>query len=270
MKALKKACFYLCAILCIVCFLFPKIGTADGDIALIVELKDGETPLSGAEFSLYRIGSHLNAEGEIDLDEPYASQFTILLENVTDWDDLAKDVAAYIEAENLPYTDRNVTDANGRAAFPTSGTLSAGLYFVSATTVKLGNKTYTTLPFLILLPAWDKESGSWIYSVNAQPKLGVEEETPTPTATPTETPTATPSATPTATPTETPTATPVDTDSPSPSVTPTPAPTPTPTPLPGTGVEWRPTFWCSGFGVFFFLCSIITGIIAFRKEKAEK
>ena len=104
--------------------------------------------------------------------------------------------------------------------------------------MKKDQKTYTTLPFIILLPSWDKESVSWIYNVTAQPKIGVDEPTPTPT--------------------------------PTPPPTGTPTPTPTPSPLPGTGVEWRPTFWFSGFGVFFLLLSIVTGIFAFRKEKEEK
>ena len=257
MKVLKQICFYLSAILCIVCFLFPDIGKADTRISLTIELTADGAALSGAEFRLYRLGSHLNDAGEPELDEPYASHFTITIENVTDWDELAEEVAAFIEAEGVPYTDASVTDGAGKAVFPSSGELNEGLYFVSSATVQRDNKTYTTLPFIILLPAWDPESGSWLSHVTAQPKIGVEEPAPTPTATPTETPTANPSATPDTTAAPSPTQ-------------PSPPPSPGPTPLPGTGVEWRPTFWFSGLGVFFFLLSIVTGIIAFRKGKEDK
>lgn len=250
MKALKHICFYISTILCIVCFLIPNIGKADTLVSLTIELTDEETALPGAEFKLYRIGSHLNSEGRIELSEPFASHFTITLENMTDWDELAEDVAAFIETENIPYTDVGVTDANGKAAFPTSGDLRDGLYFVSAATATIGSKTYTTLPFILLLPSWDRESESWIYNVTAQPKIGVEEPTPTPTATPSPTPSPTPSATPGA--------------------SAAPSPSPSQTPLPGTGVEWRPTFWLSGFGVFFLLLSIATGIAAFRKGKEKQ
>lgn len=246
MKAFRKICFYLSTILCIVCFLFPQKGKAEGTVSLTVELIADGAALPGAEFKIYRIGSHIDAEGGITLAEPFASEFTITLDNVTDWDDLAVDIAAYIDAHGIPYTDARTTDANGKAVFPSSGGLPEGLYFVSAASVESGNKIYTTLPFIILLPAWDKESECWVYDVTAQPKIGVEEPTPTPTATPTPTPTPTGTG------------------------APTPTPTPTPSPLPGTGVEWRPTFWLSGFGVFFLLLSIVTGILAFRKKKTEE
>jgi len=242
-KALKRICFYLSAILCIVCFLYPNHGRAETQVSLTVELIADGAPLKDAEFSLYRIGSHVDSDGGIVLDEPYASRFTITLENVTDWDELAQEVAAYVESEGISPMDTRVTDAGGRVVFPSSGTLEKGLYFVSSTSVQRGSKTYTTLPFIILLPSWDQETQSWICQVTAQPKIGVEEPSPTPTAEPTPTP--------------------------GPTATPSPGPSPSPSPLPGTGVEWRPTFWLSGFGVLFLALSIVTGIIAFRKDKKD-
>lgn len=102
MKAFRKICLYLSTILSIVCFLFPQKGKAESPVTLTVELTADGAALSGAEFKLYRIGSHLNGDGDVTLDEPYASHFTVTLGNVTDWDELAKDIATFIDAEGLP------------------------------------------------------------------------------------------------------------------------------------------------------------------------
>ena len=237
MKTLKRVCFCLIAILCIVCFLYPNSGKAEASATLTVELKDNGTPLPDAEFQLYRIGSHLTDDGTIVLDEPFASQFSITFDGKSDWDEIAKEIDAFIDAQNVPHAALAVTGANGKAAFPP---VEEGLYFVSSTSVQHGDKIYTTLPFLILLPSWNTESNAWEYDVTARPKISVVEPVPTPT----------------------------------PTVKPTPSPTPDdgphsprPTALPQTGVDWQPTFWLTGFGVAFLLLCILAGVIALLKEK---
>ena len=172
MKAIKHICFYLSAILCIVCFLFPMTGKAEGSPTLTIEMVELGVAVPNATFTITRIGSHLTEDGEIVLAEPYASDFTIDVAASNDWDELAAQIADYIDTNGLPYTDRSVTDANGKATFPTVSTLEEGLYLVSATCVEYENKTYTTLPFLVLLPSWKQETSVWVADVVAQPKIG--------------------------------------------------------------------------------------------------
>lgn len=78
---------------------------------------------------------------------------------------LAPQLASYAADQNLTGTCVS-TDQNGNATF--SG-LSTGLYLVAQTEAAEG---YLTLsPFLVSLPMYNAEAGTWLYTIEAAPKV---------------------------------------------------------------------------------------------------
>ncbi|MBR3298878.1 MAG: hypothetical protein IKI64_06700 [Clostridia bacterium] len=196
---------------------------AEQAILLTIRFVSGETALSGARFDIYYVAQFGSAG--YTLVPAFAEHFTIEgYEDHYGWDALAEQMSAFAEENGVAPTQSGETDSGGRVSFPGAGEppLEEGLYLVVGHPVDSGGSTYTCLPFLVLLPSWDEESSSWVYSVTASPKSGSVTPQPTPSPVPSPTPTAEPSPTPTLSP------------SPTPDISPTPAPPETTTPNPTT------------------------------------
>ena len=207
---------------------------AEQTVSLTIRFVSGETALSGARFDIY-FAAEFDPSAGYTLSAAFANDFTIEgYEDHVGWDGLAQAMSVFAEEHSVSPTQTGVTDANGRVVFPgaAGSPLEEGLYLVVGHPVEADGSIYTCLPFLVLLPSWDEESSSWLYSVTASPKSG--SVTPQPTPEPTETPTPPPEFTPEPTPEFSPSPTPELSPTPAPPETPTPEPTSPPTPPTGT------------------------------------
>lgn len=239
--SLKTACFALVIIIVLTCGMgLTAFATADtasldlnqtGSVSLILEDGDGNIMSDGA-ITIYQVASLYLDNGNM----AYAQ--TADFSNCTDTLDvenssLAANLATYVEENSIVGTAADIS-VNGTVSF---NGLELGLYLVVQTTQSTGFSVIS--PFLVTIPF--AEDDTWVYDVDASPKVEVSAVPATPTLTPTSTPTATPTETPTSTTTPTPVApitpteTPTETSSETPTSTTTPTPvspiTPTETPI---------------------------------------
>lgn len=231
-----------------------------------VTMKQEEMVVPGGTLTLYRVGEIQQQNGQygFGLVGDFADS-GVSLDDITA-PELAEGLAAFAQADK---GETLQIDENGNVMFDD---LELGLYLVVQYDAAEGYENVS--PFLVTVPV--HINGSYIYQVDATPKVGVingEPPTPTPTPTPSPTPTPTPTPSPTPGPGETPTPTPVVTPTPAPTSPPTPIPTPTPTPtptpeptLPQTGqLNWPiPLLAVSGLTVF-----VIGWILRFGKKKEK-
>jgi len=256
-------------------------GAGEPDLTQIgsieVTMKQEEEVVPGGTLTLYRVGE-IQQKNTGYYFSP-VGDFAESGEALEDLSapELAEELAGYAQEEN---GDTLQIDDNGKALFDE---LELGLYLVVQYDAAEGYEKVS--PFLVTVPV--NINGSYIYQVDATPKVGTlkqsgqvppgvtptptpnPEDTPTPTPNPEDTPTPTPDpdATPTPAPTNPPTVTPTPAPTNPPTAAPTPVPTPTPTPapvLPQTGqLNWPiPLLAVAGLGVF------ITGwILRFGKKK---
>lgn len=152
--------------------LLPTMAFAAGkidltkDVSFSISYQDGEIPIPGAQFDLYRIAdtdetAHMTAAAEykplIDVDLNTLEQ--------EDWVELAKQLKGEAQLSHKAAASAK-TDAQGIAAM----TVKPGLYLVVGSSVTVDDVTYVTDPFMTFLPWEDKEAGDWSYEVTAQPK----------------------------------------------------------------------------------------------------
>lgn len=211
----------------------------DRDVALTVNFCFNTTPLPGAEFKLYRVAD-CSESAEFTVTKDFAASGVDLSDpSIKSWETALKILSYYVSShsEILPL-DTAVTGTDGTASFPCKQTsLKPGLYLVAGSETVIGNKSYSSLPFLICLPSQDSLTGEWQYDVIASPKPGANEDvTPSPVPSPIPSPKPSPSP------------------SPKPSPSPYPSPSPSPKPgLPQTGVLWWPVpvMLIAGFFLIF-------------------
>lgn len=277
-------------LIAVLCFGTPLLtyaaGSGELDLtqtgSIEVTMKQEEEVVPGGTLTLYRVGEiqQQNGDYSFGLVEDFADSGESL-EDITS-PELAEGLAGFAQEENGKTLQ---IDENGNVMFDD---LELGLYLVVQYNAAEGYENVS--PFLVSVPV--NINGTYIYQVDATPKVGLinggppapPDVTPTPTPEPDVTPTPGPDVTPTptpgpdVTPTPTPdpdvTPTPAPTPTPPPTVVPTPTPvvTPTPTPaptLPQTGqLNWPiPLLAVAGLAVF-----AAGWILRFgqKKEKDEK
>ncbi len=193
-----------------------------------VTMKQEEVVVPGGTLTLYRVGEiqQKNGDYSFGLVDDFADSGASL-EDITS-PELAEGLAGYAQVEK---GNTLQIDENGNVMFDD---LELGLYLVVQYDAAEGYENVS--PFLVSVPV--HINGSYIYQVDATPKVGLIKGGPptppdvTPTPEPDVTPTPGPDVTPTPEPDVTPTPGPDDTPTPEPDVTPTPTPVPTPTPPP--------------------------------------
>lgn len=245
-----------------------------------VTMKQEEEVVPGGTLTLYRVGEIQQQDGNYSfgLVEDFADSGESL-EDITS-PELAEGLAGFAQEENGKTLQ---IDENGNVMFDD---LELGLYLVVQYDAAEGYENVS--PFLVSVPV--NINGTYIYQVDATPKVGLinggpptppdvtptptpaPDVTPTPTPGPDDTPTPDPDVTPTPGPDDTPTPAPTPTTPPAVVPTPTPVVTPTPTPaptLPQTGqLNWPiPLLAVAGLAVF-----VAGWILRFgqKKEKDEK
>lgn len=137
-------------------------------------LHEGE-PVGGGTLTLYQAGEIAEPEGEAGYRYVLTDDFAGSEASLEDLEDasLAGLLAEYAYGQELS----GVTIAIGADGVWTAEGLSMGLYLVVQYQPADGYEAIS--PFLVSLPGYDEASGSWIYDVDAQPKMEpVTAETP--------------------------------------------------------------------------------------------
>ena len=135
-------------------------------------------PVPGGSLTLYRV-AEVTVENNADYSFRYTEEFVACEADLTDLDaaETALALAEYAAAGELSGVKQTVSEA-GEICFEE---LQLGLYLLVQEDAAEGFDTVN--PFLVSVPA--RENGSYVYEVNASPKLNLE---PLPTEPPTEPP----------------------------------------------------------------------------------
>ena len=161
----------LLAVCLVVCCALPAFATSASLVSgrlgsLHVRLYDthNDVPLRGGELTLYQVASVKRTNGNLYFD--YTGDFTgcgVVLGDLSD-STLADQLAKYLPTVPAVAAQQNV-DEEGYADFTK---LPQGLYLVMQTEASHGYEAIK--PFLVSIPLPDGDS--WIYDVDATPKVG--------------------------------------------------------------------------------------------------
>ena len=134
-----------------------------GSISVELKDRDGETPIQGAELSLYHVAKvSLNSEKNLSYN------FTDAFEDCGfELDDpaLSAKLDAFVK-ENSLSAQKLVTDAHGKVTF---ANLPLGLHFVKQTNTVAGYAPCTS--FLVTVP--NESADGYVYDLNASPKTDI-------------------------------------------------------------------------------------------------
>ena len=166
-------CLMLLAVCPLQAFAAGPIDTARS-ASLTISYTDESKAVPKARFAIYRVAD-VDEYAALTLTsafEPYKGTVSGLadLASLTkeQWLDLASTLRAYVLRDDLTPIAEGRTDAAGQLSF--SG-LKPGLYLVTGSRVTTDdNYTYTSVPFLVLLPTEDLENNEWNYDVTVVPK----------------------------------------------------------------------------------------------------
>ncbi len=169
MKAKKLTSVVAILVILALCVL-PMSPTAtallnkNGSITLNLTDSETETPLANVTFRLYFVAKAYESGNGIryELIPPY-DEANIDTDDLQD-SALPVHLAYFAFTHSQPYTEKS-TDKNGTVVFEN---LTAGLYLVVP--VQSVSDSYTTSPFLISIPNYDSQNGTWEYDIDASPK----------------------------------------------------------------------------------------------------
>ena len=163
----------MCAMCCIALMIFLPVMALAHEVpdyhrlgSISVSMTYQGKPVSGGILTVYRVGDVSEDDGNyfftlVDALDGYG----ISLEDLNDAD-LADYILKAVREEGIKGTSQKI-DKNGRAVFED---LSIGLYLVAQT--KAANGYNGAAPFLIGLP--NRENDSYVYDVDASPKVELE------------------------------------------------------------------------------------------------
>lgn len=170
-KIKRGTCLFAIGIFMLAGLLMPQRVSAAEKTGSLTVYYHGVTPegnavdLSGAEFSLYKVGEKVKNEWKLQGDFENAAV------NLTDMSasgqrKAAEQLYAFAVKEKLE-GEVKTTGEDGRAVFYN---LSKGFYLcASADDVACGNGTFHSAPFLVFIPEVDAD-GNCAYDVTAEPK----------------------------------------------------------------------------------------------------
>lgn len=171
---MKKVRVYLLLIICfsLVFFMIPSnFVYAENNGSLSVTLKYGEKPISGVEFTIYRVADLKEDKSGYTEVAPFkwGSDFS----EIRTADGQLK---LAFQLEKQSYNAKAImsmqTNEMGVVHF---ARLKNGIYLVVQTGATGEAENYTTmLPFLVMVPRF--ENGIWNYNVNTKPKPAIKRE----------------------------------------------------------------------------------------------
>ena len=117
---------------------------------LRIEYVDGNVPLSGVQFRVYRV-AELLSHGNYELTGAFAGSGVVLKSRMTnsEWLNTSKTLAEYAREHNITANDFGETDAAGVLEF---SDLRAGLYLIEGDAFDDGLKTWTPQVFCAVMP----------------------------------------------------------------------------------------------------------------------
>ncbi len=159
--------FFTVVILC-VSSVSPFVGAVldrNGTITLNVADSNTHKPLQGMSFRLYLFAAAYESGNGVGYDYviPY-DDCNMDMDNLQDAY-LPIHLAHFANTHSLPYTEKT-SDENGHILFDN---LAPGVYLILPSG-SIENYFMPT-PFVINIPLYDGENKSWIYDVNATPKM---------------------------------------------------------------------------------------------------
>lgn len=157
------------------CASFASVDTGKDSSVSIDYISDGIT-LSGAKLALYHIAS-VDEDRNITIDDIY-STYNITF-NPGDENALfesAETLSGYITRDNLAPLETKTVPDDGKVIFDA---LRPGLYLILAEGIEKDGFVYTSAPILVGIPVF--ENGSYIYDINAAPKIEKTEKEKEPT-----------------------------------------------------------------------------------------
>ena len=134
-----------------------------GSISVTLMDRDGETPITGAELSLYHVAT-VRLNGDNRLSYTFTDAFADCGSALDD-PALVTALDVFVQEHAAPVA-KHVTDAQGYAAFTN---LPLGLYFVKQTNTVEASASGASI--LVTVPNYDNEG--YVYDVNASPKTEV-------------------------------------------------------------------------------------------------
>ncbi len=175
MKIYKKIGVLLAAAVILIYNVVPTFAAENinpnRSISLTLFYHDGDTSLTGVEFSVYQVAT-ADECGNFTVTKEF-SKYNVNIDNSTpeDWKTLASTLEGYVLRDKLVPVDSQKTNEQGLALFPNKATtLTPGLYLVLGTCHTQNETVYETLPFMILMPMQDQDTGGWNYDVTVSPK----------------------------------------------------------------------------------------------------
>ncbi len=143
----------------------------NNNIRLTLLYKDNGVPLSGAEFSIYKVAA-ADKHGNLTVTKEFSGYNINIVNNSSqEWKALASTLEGYVLRDKILPTDRKKTNKQGTALFPNNvKKLTCGMYLVLGKNHTQNNKVYESQPFMVLLPMRDKASDKWNYDVSVSPK----------------------------------------------------------------------------------------------------
>ena len=177
---LKRRIITLFLCLIMVALMLPSTALAAGpietdrDVTLTISYKDGDTPISGTTFDIYRC-ANVDAYGRMTLTDEFAA-YPVSIDGLDQdgWQALAVTLKGYAQRDSLAVAATGTTDAGGELVV----TLKPGLYLVSGNQIVLGDYTYSALPFMVFLPGSNEAENTWDYEVPVSPKYTRVENPP--------------------------------------------------------------------------------------------
>ncbi len=141
------------------------------DLSLTISYRDDGVPLAGAAFSLYQVAV-LEENGGLTMTEEFAL-FGVAIPEEADaaWKTLASTLEGYVLRDNLTPDDSGVTDEEGLLSFPAGEKKPVpGLYLLLGSRHRQNGLVYDAQPSVVLLPSWERETGTWNDQVTISPK----------------------------------------------------------------------------------------------------
>ena len=159
--------------------LLPLSALCDGRTAsLTVFCRDGETPLEGVQFDLYRVAD-MDEDGKLSLVAPFTA-YPVQIGHIDDvyTGTMASTLEGYVLRDDLEPMYSRKTNAAGTIRFTLSSPQEIpGLFLVICRTYKQGGYRYHTLPVLLSLPYRFSES-EWVYEMMLRSKMDKEPDVP--------------------------------------------------------------------------------------------
>lgn len=167
-KAVRLISVLLVTVMCFTLFSFSTAAVSldrKGSITLTVIDKDSKEPISGAVFRAYCFATACS-DGD-GISYIYTDEFRNNGMDMGNFSDayLPVHLMTYAVENSLEYTEK-VSDSSGRVTFDN---LPCGAYLVVPVLMQEGYLNPS--PFIVAIPMRDETNNSWIYNIDATPKI---------------------------------------------------------------------------------------------------